>query len=64
MIRFTASILTCCHGNRESQTNDALKQAANIGFVQPEIQGFDHNFAPPGLFHPLRRLSGLLIIKD
>jgi hypothetical protein len=55
---------SACLENRESQTNDAPKQAANIGFVQPEIQGFGHNFAPPGLLGPLRRPSGTLSIKD
>jgi hypothetical protein len=50
--------------NHESQTNDAPKQSTNIGFVQPEIQGFGHNFAPPGLRDPLRRPGGTLIIKD
>jgi hypothetical protein len=48
----------------KSQTCETPKQVTNIGFVQPEIQGFGHNFAPPGLFRPLRGRSGTLIIKD
>jgi hypothetical protein len=55
---------SACLENRESQTNDAPKQATNIGFVQPEIQGLGRNFAPPALFGPLRRPSGTLSIKD
>jgi hypothetical protein len=55
---------SACREKRESQTNDAPKQVTNIGFVQPEIQGFGHNFAPPRLFRHPRRRSGTIIIKD
>jgi hypothetical protein len=49
-IRFTASISIGLPRESRISTNDAPKQATNIGFVQPEIQGFGHNFAPPGYF--------------
>ena len=63
ILRFTAFILTACRENRQSQTNDAPKQATNIGFVQPEIQGLA-TILRRGLFRPLRQRCGTLIIKD